>query len=134
MVPRPTNYQRRDPDRGPTHPGAVLRDIVFPELRVSKAAIAEAMNISRSQLYLILGEKQRVTPDTGVRLALPWADRPVCGSTCRAALTYGIRAPLVRFGSILDPSPTAEILISTEPASHSRVARSSAYPCPLGSP
>jgi addiction module HigA family antidote len=47
----------------------VLREIVFPELRVSKTAIAEAMNISRNQLYLILGEKQPVTPDTAVRLA-----------------------------------------------------------------
>jgi hypothetical protein len=40
----------------------VLRDIVFPELRVSKIAMAEAMKISRNQLYLILGERQPVTP------------------------------------------------------------------------
>ena len=69
MVPRPKNYRRRDPDRCPTHPGAVLREIVFPELRVSKTAIADAMKISRNQLYLILGEKQPVTSDTAVRLA-----------------------------------------------------------------
>ena len=69
MVSRPKNYPRRDPDRCPTHPGAVFRDIVFPELRVSKTAIADAMKISRNQLYLILGEKQPVTPDTAVRLA-----------------------------------------------------------------
>ena len=68
-MPRPNNYPRRDPNRCPTHPGAVLRDIVFPELRVSKIAMAEAMKISRNQLYLILGERQPVTPDTAVRLA-----------------------------------------------------------------
>ena len=68
-MPRPKNYPRRDPDRCPAHPGAVLRDIVFPELRVSKTAIADAMKISRNQLYLILSEKQPVTPDTAVRLA-----------------------------------------------------------------
>ena len=38
----------------------MLRDIVFPELGVSKIAIAEAMKISRNQLYLILGERQPV--------------------------------------------------------------------------
>ena len=68
-MPRPKNYPRRDPDRCPTHPGAILREIVFPELRVSKTAIADAMKMSRNQLYLILGEKQPVTPDTAVRLA-----------------------------------------------------------------
>ena len=68
-MPRPKNYPRRTPDRCPTHPGAVLREIVFPELRASKKTIAEAMKISRNQLYLILGEKQPVTPDTAVRLA-----------------------------------------------------------------
>ena len=68
-MPRPKDYPRRHPDRCPTHPGAVLREIVFPELRVGKTAIADAMKISRNQLYLILGEKQPVTPDTAVKLA-----------------------------------------------------------------
>ena len=68
-MPRPKNYPRRDPSRCPTHPGAVLREIVIPELRVSKTALADAMKISRNQLYLILSEKQPVTPDTAVRLA-----------------------------------------------------------------
>jgi antitoxin HigA-1 len=68
-VPRPKNYPVRDPDRCPTHPGAVLREIVFPEIRVSKTAIAAAMQMSRTQLSLILGGKQLVTPDTAVRLA-----------------------------------------------------------------
>ena len=42
---------------------------MFPELGVSKIAIAKAMKISRNQLYLILGERQPVTPDTAERLA-----------------------------------------------------------------
>jgi antitoxin HigA-1 len=66
---RTKSYPRRDPDRCPTHPGAVLREIVFPELKVSKTAIADAMKMSRNQLYLILNEKQPVTPDTAIRLA-----------------------------------------------------------------
>jgi hypothetical protein len=45
-------------------PGAALREIVFPEIRVSKMAITEAMKRSRNQRYLILGEKP-TTPEVG---------------------------------------------------------------------
>jgi len=83
----------------------VLRDIVFPELRVSKAAIADAMKISRNQLYLILGEKQRVTPDTAVRLAAAVGGSPVCGSTCRAPSTYGmLRDDVSNIPSLAEPN------------------------------
>jgi len=47
----------------------VLREIIIPSLKVSKTAIAKAMKISRNHLYLILGEKQPVTPDMALRLA-----------------------------------------------------------------
>ena len=47
----------------------MLREVVFRELRVSKTAIADAMKISRNQLYLILNETQPVTPNIAVRLA-----------------------------------------------------------------
>jgi addiction module HigA family antidote len=58
----------RNPDRCPSHPGAVLREIVLPALDASKTDLAEALGISRNQLHLILTEKQPVTPITAVRL------------------------------------------------------------------
>lgn len=64
----PKTYPRRNPNRCPSHPGAVLRDIVLPELDARKTDIAEALGISRNQLYQILAEKQPVTPITAVRL------------------------------------------------------------------
>ena len=64
-----SKHSHRDPDRCPSHPGAVLREIVIPEVRVSKTAIAKALKISRNHLYLILSEDQGVTPETAVRLA-----------------------------------------------------------------
>jgi antitoxin HigA-1 len=67
---------RRDPDRCPSHPGAVLREIAIPETRLSKTAIAKALKMSRNQLYLILGEEQSVTPDTAVRLAAAFGGSP----------------------------------------------------------
>jgi addiction module HigA family antidote len=60
---------KRDPNRCPAHPGAVLREIVLPELRMSKTDLAKALKMSRQQLYAILREQQPVTPDTAVKLA-----------------------------------------------------------------
>ena len=58
----------RDPNRCPSHPGAVLRDIVLPALDATKVDLAEALEMSRNQLYAILAEKQPVMPGTAVRL------------------------------------------------------------------
>ena len=58
----------RNPDRRPSHPGAVLREIVLPEIDVSKAALARALKLSRNQIHMILSEKQPVTPETAVKL------------------------------------------------------------------
>ena len=67
-MPKKT-YPKRNPNRCPTHPGAVLREIVLPAVAASKTDIAAALKMSRNQLYLILSEKQPVTPETAVKLA-----------------------------------------------------------------
>lgn len=59
---------KRDPDRCPAHPGAVLREIALPALELPKSVIAEHLGVSRQTLYDILGEKQPVTPQMAVRL------------------------------------------------------------------
>jgi addiction module HigA family antidote len=59
---------KRNPERCPTHPGALLREIVLPAIRASKVEIAAALGISRQSLYDILAEKQPVTPAMAVRL------------------------------------------------------------------
>ena len=68
MMPKKT-YPKRNPNRCPTHPGAVLREIVLPAVAASKTDIAAALKMSRNQLYLILSEKQPVTQETAVKLA-----------------------------------------------------------------
>ena len=66
-------YPKRDPNRRPTHPGALLREDVIPavieEQGLTKTAIAKGLGMSRNQLYQILAEKQPVTPETAVKLA-----------------------------------------------------------------
>jgi addiction module HigA family antidote len=59
---------KRDANRCPSHPGAVLREIVLPELRVSKTDLAKALKMSRQQLHAILRERQPVSPETAIKL------------------------------------------------------------------
>jgi antitoxin HigA-1 len=63
-----TKKSMRSPDRCPTHPGTLLREVVLPAVPLSKSAIAQALGISRQTLYDVLGERQPVTPNIAVRL------------------------------------------------------------------
>ena len=55
-------------NRQPTHPGAILREDVLPDLGMSKTKFAEALQISRQQLHGILTEEKSVTPNIALRL------------------------------------------------------------------
>jgi antitoxin HigA-1 len=61
---------KRSTNRCPTHPGALLRDIVLPALERSKSQIAKDLGISRQTLHDILAERQPVTPQMAVRLSV----------------------------------------------------------------
>ena len=58
---------KRDPNRCPSHPGAVLDDIL-QDIRKSKTEIAEALGISRQHLHDILAEKKPVSPNVAARI------------------------------------------------------------------
>ncbi len=55
-------------NRRPTHPGAILREDVLPELDMSVTKLAEALHITRQTLHSILNEKKAVTPNIALRL------------------------------------------------------------------
>lgn len=59
---------RRDRNRPPTHPGAILREDVLPATGRTKTDIARLLGVSRQTLYDILNEKQPVTPEMAVRI------------------------------------------------------------------
>ena len=67
---------KRNPNKCPTHPGALLREDVLPALNMSKSAIADAIGISRQHLYDILGEKKPVSPEVAVRLGAAFGGGP----------------------------------------------------------
>src|SRR5260221_274663 len=65
---------KRDPNRGPTHPGALLRDEMIPATGRSKVEIAGLIGISRQHLYDILNERKPVSPAVAVRLGKLFGD------------------------------------------------------------
>jgi addiction module HigA family antidote len=54
--------------RAPTHPGALLREVVLPAMRISVAQAAREMGISRQQLHKILAEERAITAEMAARL------------------------------------------------------------------
>jgi addiction module HigA family antidote len=53
----------------PTHPGAVLREHVLPNLTgLTKSEFAEMLGVSRQTLYALLAERTRVTVEMALRL------------------------------------------------------------------
>lgn len=57
----------RDPGRCPSHPGAVLEDILI-DIKIPKTKIATMLGISRQHLYDILRQRKPVSPEVAVRI------------------------------------------------------------------
>jgi addiction module HigA family antidote len=64
----------RNPNRCPTHPGELLRDVVIPATRRTKTEIASLLGISRQHLHDILEERKPVSPAVAVRLGKLFGD------------------------------------------------------------
>ncbi len=58
----PTIKAVRNSNRCPSHPGAVLADIL-DDIKKPKAEIAEGLGISRQHLYDVLAERKPVSPN-----------------------------------------------------------------------
>jgi addiction module HigA family antidote len=63
----------RPSERSPSHPGALLADII-PATGKTKVEIASMLGISRQQLYDILREKKPVSPSVAARLGKLFGD------------------------------------------------------------
>ncbi len=58
----------RSKKRKPTHPGAILREDILPELKMTQSDIAETLGVSRRTISQILNEHRPITPDMAMRL------------------------------------------------------------------
>jgi addiction module HigA family antidote len=59
---------KRHASIAPVHPGEVLREDVFPALKITKPAFAAALGVSRQTLHDLMSCKRAVTPDMALRL------------------------------------------------------------------
>lgn len=55
--------------RPPTHPGALMREILAEHVKVPIAEAARRMKVSRQSLYAVLNGASAVTADMAVRFA-----------------------------------------------------------------
>jgi addiction module HigA family antidote len=55
-------------ERKPTHPGEVLREIVFPSLDTNISKAARDMQMSRQLLHGILREEKNISPESAVKI------------------------------------------------------------------
>lgn len=59
----------RNPNRRPTHPGAILREDVLPAIDMTQTELAERLGVSRLSVSELLHEKRALSPEMAVRLA-----------------------------------------------------------------
>ena len=93
------------PRRKPTHPGELLREDVFPALRISVSEAARNLRISRQTLHRILAGDAGVTPDMAVRLGKFCGNGP--GLWLRMQQTYDLWHAEQRLAKELAKIPTA---------------------------
>jgi addiction module HigA family antidote len=58
----------RDPNRKPTHPGAILREDVLPALGMTQTKFAQCLMVSRLTVSELLHEKRSLSPDLAARI------------------------------------------------------------------
>jgi addiction module HigA family antidote len=58
----------RDPKRRPTHPSAVLREDVLPELGITQAEFVRRLGVSHLTVNELLNEKRAVSAEMTARL------------------------------------------------------------------
>ncbi len=56
------------PKRRLTHPGALLREDVLPEIGISISDFARRIGVSRQVIHRILAEDQGITPEMALRI------------------------------------------------------------------
>ncbi|CAN4273229.1 VapI Plasmid maintenance system antidote protein [Methylophilaceae bacterium] len=59
----------RDPNRKPTHPGAIIREDILPALGITQAQLANHLGVSRLSVSDILLEKRGVSAEMAIRIA-----------------------------------------------------------------
>lgn len=90
----------------PVHPGALLREDILPHVKMSKTDIAEALGVSRAQLYAILSEDAPVTAAMALRLGKLFGNGPEIWLNMQS--NYDIETLSAKMKKELDAIPRVE--------------------------
>ena len=58
----------RNPNRRPTHPGAILLEDVLPGLEITQGRLSELLGVSRLTVSQLMHEHRSLSPDMAMRL------------------------------------------------------------------
>ena len=59
----------RNPNRRPTHSGAILREDILPALKMTQTELAELLDVSRLSVSELLHGKRALSPEMAVRIS-----------------------------------------------------------------
>lgn len=76
----------RNPNRKPTHPGAILREDVLPELGMTQTEFAKRLLVSRLTVSELLHEKRGLSPELAARIGRLTRTSPESWLRMQAAL------------------------------------------------
>ena len=96
---------KRNPDRRPTHPGAVIREDILPELGITQAEFANYLGVSRLTVSDLLHEKRSMTAEMAVRVSTVVGGSPESWLRMQEALD--IWAAEMKFKEQPELAPTA---------------------------
>jgi addiction module HigA family antidote len=86
--------------RRPTHPGALLREDILPEIGLTQTELAEVLGVSRRTVNEIVQERRPVTTDMAHRLARAFNTTPE--SWLRMQQAVDVWEALEEYGSEYD--------------------------------
>ena len=66
----------RNPNRRPTHPGAILREDVLPALSMPQTELAQLLGVSRLSVSELLHERRALSPEMATRIATLLQTKP----------------------------------------------------------
>lgn len=78
--------------RIPSHPGALLREVVLPACGMPMTRVAKALRLSRQSVYQLINEQRPVTPSVALRLGKAFGNAPLFWLNMQARHDLALRA------------------------------------------
>ncbi len=63
-------------NRKPSHPGALIRNVILPETGLSVSSLAERCGVARNTMSKLINERGDVTEDLAIRLSCVLGSTP----------------------------------------------------------